>query len=119
MGQYFYISGSVPAQDERVILFSRPTSVAVKGTTCSGDEVFFETDPQCDYQRRRWSGTLVRIYSLPQGQAIGSTGTPRQGARKMMRPELEHLIDRVLVPILVARHLDRLKQLSLNSEIAQ
>lgn len=119
MGQYSYISSSVPAPDERLILFSRPKSVAVEGTTCSGDEVFFETDPQCGYQRRRWSGTLVRSYSLPQGQAVERAGIPRRRTKKMMRPELEHLIDRVLVPILVARYLNRLKQVSLNSEIAQ
>ena len=119
MEQYFYLSGSVPAPDERVILFSRPKSVAVEGTTCSDDEVFFETDPQCGYQRRRWSGTLVRTYPLPQGQAVPWTEIPRQRTKKMMHPKLEHLIDRVLVPILVRRYLNRLKHVTLNRETAK
>jgi len=109
VGQYFYISGSVPAPDERVSLFSRPKSVAVEGATCSGDEVFFETAEQDGYQRSRWSGILARSYSLPQGQAVAWAEIPRQRTKKMMRRELEHLIDRLLVPILVARYLNRSK----------
>ncbi len=56
---------------------------------------------------------------LLSGQAFAWTGIPRQGAQKKMRPELEQFMDRVLVPILVARHLNRLKQVSLISEISQ
>ena len=36
-----------------------------------------------------------------------------------MCPELEHLIDQVLVPILVKRYVNRLKDMNLNCGIAQ
>jgi len=91
----------------------------VNGNTCSGEEVLLVAEPKQGCLRRPWGGIVVLNNTVPQGQTVVRTGTPRQGAKKKMRPELEHLIDRVLVPILVERYVNRLKSASLNSEPAQ
>lgn len=119
MEQYLHISGAALAPNEGVILASRPEAVTMEGTICSGDEVFIRIESQRGYQRRLWSGTLDRTFPLPQGQAVPWTEIPRQRTKKMMNPKLEHLIDRVLVPILVTRYLNRLKHVSLNCETAK
>ena len=119
MEQYLHISGAAVAPNEGALLPSRPEAVTMEGTICSGDEVFIRTDSQRGYQRLLWSGILARTYPLPQGQAVPWTEIPRQRTKKMMHPKLEHLIDRVLVPILVARYLNRFKHVSLNCETAK
>ena len=119
MEQYLHISGSA-TPEEGVILFSNPDSVAVRGKTCSGEEVFCIAEPQQGYQRRPWSSMVARSTLLPRGQVVAWTGIPRQAAAtKKMRPELERLLDQVLVPILVKRYVDRLKNMNLHCGIAQ
>lgn len=119
MEQYPYIPGSVPAPDEDVSLHSCPDAVAVGGTIAPCEEVFLRTESQHVYQRGHWSGIVARGYPLPQGQAVPWTEIPQQRTKKMMDPKLEHLIDRVLAPILVTRYLNRLKNVSLKSENAK
>lgn len=119
MEQYLHISGSIPAPDAGVILFSRPESVVAQGKTWAGEDVFCTTEPQCGYQRHPWSGIVARNNSVPQGRAVAWDKTERPRAKKKMCPELEHLIDQVLVPILVERYVNRLKHLTLNCGIAQ
>jgi hypothetical protein len=101
------------------MLDSHQEFLTAHGQGCSGGEVLFRTEPQRGYQRGPWSGIVAVNNSLPQGQAVVRTELSEQRAKKTKRPELEHLIDRVLVPILVARYVNRLKHLNLNSENAQ
>ena len=118
MEHYLGISGSALPPNERMIPSSRPEAVAIEGTLCSSDEVLIRTDSQPGYQRLSWSGIVARTYPVPQGQAVPLTEIP-QRTKNVMDPKLEHLIDRVLAPILVTRYLNRLKHVSLNSEIAK
>ena len=102
-----------------MILFARPDSVMVNGNAFSGEEVLLVAEPQKGCLRRFWGGIVVLNNPVPQGQTVVRMGIPRQGAKKEMRPELEHLIDRVLVPILVEQYVNKLKSVSLNSGAAQ
>lgn len=121
MEQYLHIFGSIPAPDARVILASLPESLAACGRASSGDEVLLGTDSEHNCRSHPCSGSVVHNGSLPQGHAVVWTGISRKRAKrkKQMRPELEHLIDRVLVPILVARYLNKLKHVNPKSEVAQ
>jgi hypothetical protein len=117
--QQVCISGSTRTRSVGAILFARPDCVMVNGNACSGEEMLLLAEPQQGCLLRRRGGIVVLNNPVPQGQTVVWTGIPRQGAKKEMRPELEHLIDRVLVPILVERYVNRLKSVSLNSGVAQ
>ncbi len=103
------ISGSIPASSAGVILFARPDSVTAKGQTRSGEEVLLVVEPQQGCLLRPWGGIVVLNNPVPQGQTVVRTVIPRQGAKKKMCSELERFIDRVIVPILVARYINRNK----------
>ena len=68
------------------------------------------TDPQHGHLSLPWSGIVVLGNSLPLGQAVVSAGVPPQATTRKMRPELERFIDRVVVPILVQRYIERFKR---------
>lgn len=103
-----------------MILFSRPELVVAQGKMCLGEELSFIDVPQQGYKRRPCSGIVVRSNSVPQGQAVAWTEIPRQAAAtNKMLPELERIIDQVLVPILVKRYVSKLKDMNLNCGIAK
>jgi hypothetical protein len=109
MQQFLSISGSTTAPNLGVILFARPDSLIVKGNTCAGEDVFLLAEPQRGYQRSLMGAIVVHDNPLPKGQAVVWREAPRQGAKKKMCSELERFIDRVIVPILVARYINRSK----------